>query len=131
MHTHHTHPNRAEPRKRNIPKVSIRHGDAGISPHSQKESGHQAKKSDEWLQNGVMHEGVTECWRNRVGGEPLWRLPKDLAYSFQRVEGQNTGLNWRLPQITQRDVVSSRWFDYSISSTRDKPRVETFAGAAR
>jgi hypothetical protein len=54
MHTHHTHPNRAEPRKRNIPKVSIRHGDAGISPHSQKESGHQAKKSDERLLNGVL-----------------------------------------------------------------------------
>jgi hypothetical protein len=58
MHTHHTHPNRAEPRKRNIPKVSIRHGDAGISPHSQKESCHQAKKSDERLPNGVMDEGV-------------------------------------------------------------------------
>jgi hypothetical protein len=97
MHTHHTHPNRAEPRKRNIPKVSIRHGDAGISPHSQKESGHQAKKSDEWLQNGVMHEGVTGCWRNRVGGEPLWRLPKDLAYSLHRVEGQNIGLKQAAP----------------------------------
>jgi len=66
MHTHHTHPNKAEPRKRNIPKVSIRHGDAGISPHSQKESCHQAKKSDERLPNGVMDEGVTECWSNGV-----------------------------------------------------------------
>jgi hypothetical protein len=53
MHTHQTHPNRAEPRKRNIPKVSIRHGDAGISPHSQKESGHQAKKSDEWANEAM------------------------------------------------------------------------------
>src|SRR3984957_6769836 len=49
MHTHHTHPKRAEPRKRNIPKVSIRHRDAGISPLSQKESCHQEKKSDERL----------------------------------------------------------------------------------
>ena len=81
--------------------------------------------------NEAMDEGVTEYWSNRVGGEPLWRLHKDLAYSFQRVEGQNIGLNWRLPQITQRDVLSSGWFDYSTSSTRDKPCVETFAGAAR
>ena len=71
-----------------------------------------------------------ECRSNRAG-EPLCRLPKDLAYSFQRVEGQNIGLNWRLPQITQRDVLSSGRFDYSISSTRDKQRVEPFAGAAR
>ena len=65
MHTHHTQPKSAEPRKRNIPKVSIRHGDAGISALSQKESGHQAKKSDERLQNGVMEywsDGVLEYW---------------------------------------------------------------------
>ena len=84
------------------------------------------KKTDERLPNGV-----TECWSNRVGGEPLWRLQKDLAYFFQRLEGLNIGLNRRLPQITQRDVLSSGWFDYSISSTRDKPCIETFAGAAR
>ena len=45
MHTHHTQPKSAEPRKRNIPKVSIRHRDAGISALSQKESGHQLKKT--------------------------------------------------------------------------------------
>jgi hypothetical protein len=72
----------------------------------------------------------TECWSNGVGGEPLWRVQKDLAYFFQPVEGQNIGLNRRLPQITQRDVLSSGWLDYSISSTRDKPCVETFVGAA-
>src|ERR1700730_7847328 len=37
MHTHQTQPNRAEPRKRNIPKVSIRLGDAGINALSHKE----------------------------------------------------------------------------------------------
>ena len=40
------------------------------------------------------------------------------------------GLNRRLPGITQRDILSSDRFDYSISRAKDKPCVETFAGAA-
>jgi hypothetical protein len=40
-----------------------------------------------------------------IGGEPLWIVPKHLASSFQCKEGQNSGLNRRLPGITQRDIL--------------------------
>jgi hypothetical protein len=32
------------------------------------------------------------------GGEPLWRVTKDLAYFFPCEEGRNIGLNKRLPR---------------------------------
>ena len=44
MHTHHTHPSNAEPRSKNIPKVNIASGDAGIPNESQKESAVCQKK---------------------------------------------------------------------------------------
>jgi hypothetical protein len=46
-----------------------------------------------------------------TGGEPLQRVPKELVYSFQRKDGQDIGLNRRLPGITQRDVLASRRFE--------------------
>jgi hypothetical protein len=52
-----------------------------------------------------------------TGGEPLWHVSKDLPYSFQCGEGQNIGLNKRLPGMTQRDVFPSGRFDCSILRT--------------
>jgi len=49
--------------------------------------------------------------QNGHGGEPLWHMTKDLPYSFQREEGENIGLNKRLPRITQDDVLSSGCFE--------------------
>jgi hypothetical protein len=46
MHTHHTHPSNAEPRSKNIPKVNIASGDAGIPSESQKESAAVGKNPD-------------------------------------------------------------------------------------
>ena len=57
-------------------------------------------------------------------------MPKDLAYSFQSEEGREIGLNRRLPRIAQRDVLSTGRFESLFHAPRDKPRVETFAGAA-
>jgi hypothetical protein len=118
MHTHHTHPNRAEPRKRNIPKVSIRHGDAGISPHSQKESGHQAKKSDERLPNAVL-EGAALVLAQRP------RIFFSIARKAKTLS--QTGGSCKLPS-----VMFSLPFDsitpFHVPS--DKPCVETFTGAA-
>lgn len=44
-------------------------------------------------------------------------MPKDVTRFLQCVEGQNAGLNRRLPGTTQREVLSSGRFDYSISRT--------------
>jgi hypothetical protein len=73
MHTHHTQPKSAEPRKRNIPKVSIRHGDAGISALSQKESGDWIKKPS------VVNEKVANlrCEQSPIG----WRGARPLSRS--------------------------------------------------
>ena len=52
------------------------------------------------------------------GGEPLWHVPNDPAYSFQCEEGQKIGLNKRLPGIAQSDVSPSVGFESSISRTK-------------
>ena len=57
-------------------------------------------------------QGFYEAGNAAPGGEPL---PKDVTRLFQCVEGQNVGLNRRLPGTTQREVLSSGRFDYSIS----------------
>jgi hypothetical protein len=44
-HTHQTHPNNAAPRNKNIPKVNIATGDAGLAGESQKEFSPAATKS--------------------------------------------------------------------------------------
>jgi hypothetical protein len=41
------------------------------------------------------------------------------------------GLNRRLPRTTQGDVLARRRFESFNSHAKNKPRVETFAGAAR
>ena len=64
------------------------------------------------------------------GGEPLWHVPNDPAYSFQCEEGQKVGLNKRLPGITQRDVSPGFGSNHLFHARRDKPRVRSFAGAA-
>ena len=73
--------------------------------------------------SGVMDDGVMEGSRFRM-------YQRTSTYSFQSEEGRTMGLNRRLPQITQRDVLPNDRFDYSISRAKDKPCVETFAGAA-
>jgi hypothetical protein len=57
-------------------------------------------------------------------------VPKDFAYSFQGEEGQNIGLNRRLPRNYQRDVLAGGRSNNLFHAPRDKPRVESFAGAA-
>jgi hypothetical protein len=77
MHTHHTQPKRAEPRKRNIPKVSIRHGDAGFSALSQKESRNPVKKTvSGW-------NGVIEMEASRFGASAS--LPRGCGDSASEV----------------------------------------------
>lgn len=82
MHTHHTQPKSAEPRKRNIPKVSIRHGDAGISALSQKESGNWIKK-----RLSVVNEEVAnvQCGRSLIAfrGAALDRTQQTSRYFVQ------------------------------------------------
>jgi hypothetical protein len=64
------------------------------------------------------------------GGELLYHVPKNLAYSSQREEVQNIVFNSQLPGINQLDVLpSARSRIYSRTSLRNHC-CETFPGAA-
>jgi hypothetical protein len=45
-------------------------------------------------------------------------MPKELAYSFRRVEGLDMKLNRRLPRITHRDVLSTGRSNRLISGAK-------------
>jgi hypothetical protein len=63
-------------------------------------------------------KGVSRSGAERLEGSRSNPCLKDHHSSFQSEEGQNMGLNRRLPRITQRDVLPNDRFDYSISRTR-------------
>ena len=75
-----------------------------------------SRRDDVIREKNLAPDGVhATCGRPAPGGEPLLRVPKDLAYSFQSEEGGTIGLNRRLPRITQRDVLSTGRFEQFIS----------------
>ena len=57
-------------------------------------------------------------WRRDWRGAALARDETTSRISFQCEEGQNIGLNKRLPGMTQRDVLSSVRFESLISCTK-------------
>jgi len=64
-------------------------------------------------------------WSIRDGQEFGVYAKTSHIFSIAR-KGQNIGLN-TAPEIIQRTVLSSGWFDCSISSTGHKPCVDAFA----